>query len=73
MVVDDKRQEALRRLAFYGTTRVSVVVNETYTFYPCNSYIYQFEPIRLVAQPQTKAEKNQARLKQLRGRAGRWA
>ena len=24
-------------------------------------------------QPQTKAEKNQARLKQLRGRAGRWA
>lgn len=25
-----------------------------------------------IGQPQTKAEKNQARLKQLRGRAGRW-
>mgnify|MGYP006318637923 CR=1 FL=1 len=27
----------------------------------------------IIKKPQTKAEKNQARLKQLRGRAGRWA
>ena len=27
----------------------------------------------VMKKPQTKAEKNQARLKQLRGRAGRWA
>lgn len=67
MVIDEIRPVC------FPTTRVSVVVNETYTFCTCNSDIYQFEPIRLVAQPQTKAEKNQARLKQLRGRAGRWA
>jgi hypothetical protein len=58
---------------YFGATRSFMVVSETYTLYPCDPNLYQFEPIRLVAKPQTKAEKNQARLKQLRGRAGRWA
>jgi hypothetical protein len=67
MVIDEIRPVC------YGTTRVSVVVSETYSFCTCNSNVYQFEPIRSVAQPQTIAEKNQVRLKQLRGRAGWWA
>lgn len=67
MVIDEIRPVC------FPTTRVSVVVSKTYSFCTCDPNVYQFEPIRLVAQPQTKAEKNQARLKQLRGRAGRWA
>ena len=35
--------------------------------------LYEQMEIRAQAQPQTKAEKNKARLKQLRGRAGRWS
>lgn len=67
MVIDEIRP------VYFPTTRVSVVVSETYSFCTCDPNVYQFNSIKPVAQPQTKTEKNQARLKQLRGRAGRWA
>lgn len=50
---------------YFGVTRVNVVLTGFYE---------DHREIKLpVIKPQTKAEKNQARLKQLRGRAGRWA
>jgi hypothetical protein len=68
MVIDEIRP------VYFGTTRVNVVASQTISFCTFfDPYVFQFESIRLVAQPQTKAEKNQARLKHLRGRAGRWA
>lgn len=43
---------------------ITTLGNQTHIYMPLVGDLHQ---------PQTKAEKNQARLKQLRGRAGRWA
>lgn len=71
MVIDD------RRLVF-TTLPIRVFTTQVTTFSTGHEFQYVYEPRTYTtpsapSQPQTKAEKNQARLKQLRGRAGRWA
>ncbi len=72
MVIDDRR--ICTKVMMPGDL-VSVLINGVYQ--ECliiNRFNHDiYEPIKISAQPQTKAKKNQARLKQLRGRAGRWA
>jgi len=59
MVIDDRRYIFDVYHALYEICIRPVIVDAAYE--------------AVWKKPQTKAEKNQARLKQLRGRAGRWA
>lgn len=59
MVIDDRRYIFDIDRALYEICIKPVIVDAIYE--------------AIMKKPQTKAEKNQARLKQLRGRAGRWA
>lgn len=65
MVIDD-RWPPYTRASFYWPNWTCA----TQPGIDVRTYTWSQDDIR---QLQTKAEKNQARLKQLRGRAGRWA
>lgn len=59
MVIDDRRYIFDIDRALYEICIRPVIADAVYE--------------AVMKKPQTKAEKNQARLKKLRGRAGRWA
>lgn len=59
--VDHGKQNSERTVVWNGAGQHEIFVR-TYTWSSVD-----------VLKPQTKAEKNKARLKELRGRAGRWA
>lgn len=69
MVIDDNREIRIDYFAVVGEDG-EVVLRTHQSFIIRRRVDISISPIN---RQQTKAEKNQARLKQLRGRAGRWA
>ena len=68
MVIEDRR--LIFTHGYYGPDwLVTAYGNQKHIYEPVVYENYK----AIMLQPQTKAEKNRARLKQLRGRAGRWA